>query len=762
MYKKLVIPFLLKHKKFFLAISIALALSMGLLFGFISGCDTTDSSLDGFAKDYRYGDAIITTDLMTKESIAKINDIKGLKTYNTRLCFYTKGEINNSYVNVKVFSYNNNFALQYIYEINESNEYPNVSINNSFLDKNKNIKLSDTIKINLADKTQTLSIGKAISSPDCVSMYLNEYIYGHNPDLAYIYLPEEYLIDTEYANKYNQIFIYFEDWANKDEVLSKIEEVIGKDNIIDSVLYSESLIRKNIDVNLKPVENLAKFLPATFFIIVIAVSFLFLSQIIKQSHKDIGILRTLGFKIIDITKAFSLMVLVSSIVSIVLGTILGFILTIIISNLYAHTYNIPIVDYIINFKVYVISIIATILSGQLAVIFSINQIKNISPKQAIDAQTINLSDSELKIVSYLSVFNSRLKYSLSSIIRNKTRFISSSFCLTASVILIFTSWAFYDSKNEIRDSLFKQRIKYDYQYFYNNEITDEDIKLLDNLDTITDYEKLGYLKTTITFNDKQTGVTIKGIEDNSKLIGLYEYESIDDIDKGIIIEKHIADKIGASLQDVVTINNKPYKIIGMVNEYVDRYCYVDFSILKDISNVSQYSVVLNASNPDDVVRIACDNDSISILSSTESIKKGIDSEFRLYNIGVYIIIGFALIIGFIIIYNSTLATLMQQKKELSVLRTIGYQVKDISKMWIGHTIIQTLIALPLGLLFGKYFAKFAMHKISTSSREYPFTTRPSQYILTIIIVVIFVIFTHIISMRTISKYNLVENTKEKD
>lgn len=765
MINKLAFPLIKKYYKFFIGISIALALSMGMLFGIMSGCKTTEKSLDKFASDYRYGDAIITTDLVAKDELIKLDSISGIRKYNTRLTFYLQGELENKrYINLRILTYDyRDYGLQYVYNIDESDEYSNVGINNSFIVSNDDVNVKDTIKVNINGQENTLCIGKAITTPECVSMVLNEYIYGNNPDLAYVYLPEDYLMDTEYEDKYNQLFIFFEDWANQDEVLEQIENILGKDNVLDKALYDNSLIKKRLDINLEPIKSLAKILPTAFFIIVIAVTFLFLTQIIKQSRKDIGILRTLGYKIQDISKLFSKMVLYSSLASIVLGTIFGVILMIIVARLYKQVFNIPTITYSLNWPIYLLSIIVTLISGQLAVLLSINQIKNISPKEAFDPEQKTISDISIKINSLFSKFNPKIKYSISSILKNKKRFLFSTICLTGSVILIFSSWAFYDSKDEIRNSLLVDRIKYDYQYFYNREINEEDLNELDSEAAIKQYEKLGFTEATIHFNNLEEHVSIKGIEADTQLIGLYEYKSnLDSIGDGIIIEKHIADKLGVSIGDTITINNENYQIEGMVNEYVDRYCYVKYSNLKNIGEIKQYSIVLNGDDEKAIIDFANRNDAIDIVSSSKGIKKGIDTEFNLYNIAVYIIIACALVIGFVIIYNTTLTNLFEQKRELSVLRTLGYKVKDISKMWLIQTSIQTFVSLIFGLLFGSSMARFALKAVSTSKREYPFTSNPKQYILTIVIVITYVFFTHVVSMNSIKKWNLVENTKEKD
>lgn len=765
MINKLIIPLLKKYGKLFLGISLSLALSVGLLFGIVSGADSTDYSLDRYALEYRYGDVIITTNLLTSEELSKLNNINGIKTYNKRLSFYAQGKLNNGrFVNLRFFSYDyRDYTSIYFYKIDESSEYPNVAINNSFLESNDDIDVKDTIEVKINNEIKTFCIGKSITTPECVKMILNEFIYGSNPDLAYIYIIEDYLIGTEYENKYNQITIFFEDWANEDEVIDQIEDVIGKDNVINIATYDNSIIRKNMNINLEPIRSLANILPTAFFVIVIAISFLFLTQIIKQSRKDIGILKMLGYKSKDIFILFSKLILITSLFSVVLGTMFGLLFMSIITRLYSLIFNIPKMYHRINIPIYLISIVISILCGQIAVLFSIKQINSISPKEALENEIKRLSDKDIKISSLFNKYNSRIKYGISSILKNKKRFIFTTLCLTASVTIIFCSWAFYDSKDELRNSYFNDRIKYDYQLFYNREINDDDLNKLSKLEAIEDYEESNYVNTTIHFEDREVKVTIRGIDEDTKLVGLYKYQSISDgIGEGLIFEKHIAEKLGVEIGDVVTINNKQYVIEGMVNEYIDRFCYIKNSNLKDVDEIYQYSIILNSDDEKAVVEFANNEEAINIISTSYGIKKGVDAEFDIYNIAVYIIIACALIIGFVVVYNTILTNLFEQKKELSVLRTIGFKVKDISKLWAVQTSVQTVISLFVGLLLGSDFARFALKKVSTKERDLPYTSYPKQYLLTIIIVIAYVFFTHVIAIRSISKWNLVENTKEKD
>ena len=96
---------------------------------------------------------------------------------------------------------------------------PNIAVDHEFA-KNNDVKTGDTITIAIDKEDVDFCIGRIISSPDCISTVQNGYVYGNNAEFASVFMPEEYLLDSDYAHKCNQLLIFFEDWFDRDEALT--------------------------------------------------------------------------------------------------------------------------------------------------------------------------------------------------------------------------------------------------------------------------------------------------------------------------------------------------------------------------------------------------------------------------------------------------------------------------------------------------------------------------------------------------------------
>ena len=73
-------------------------------------------------------------------------------------------------------------------------------------------------------------------------------------------------------------------------------------------------------------------------------------------------------------------------------------------------------------------------------------------------------------------------------------------------------------------------------------------------------------------------------------------------------------------------------------------------------------------------------------------------------------------------------------------------------------IFSCIIGLPIGIVIANY----GLQQLSTSSREYVFANSIAEYIFTILLVLLYVIVSHIIAMNSMKKWDLVENVKDKE
>lgn len=88
---------------------------------------------------------------------------------------------------------------------------------------------------------------------------------------------------------------------------------------------------------------------------------------------------------------------------------------------------------------------------------------------------------------------------------------------------------------------------------------------------------------------------------------------------------------------------------------------------------------------------------------------------------------FASVIAIGVVYNQTRIALAERAWELSSLRVLGFTRAEVSTLLLGELALETLLAIPLGLLAGHQLASVIVHLIQTEEFYFAVAIRPSTY-----------------------------------
>lgn len=585
----------------------------------------------------------------------------------------------------------------------------------------------------------------------------------------------------------NQFLVYFNDGADIKAETEKLKDILSANDIKikNSYTYEESAVKKRIDDNLRTIETMSVLMPAIFFVIILIVVFLFMSLVIKQSRREIGILRALGFSKASIKLLFCTVDLIVSVFAVILGTFMGCCLMLYVGNYYSAFFPLPNVTFRINIGMFALAAILTIAVGQISTIISAGSTSKIMPSEAMSRPAPETSEIPKFVQKLTAKASPMTKFSVTILLRNKLKFGLSVICIAASVMMIFSSLAFITSKNYLLHQIYDERIRYDCQIFFDDDLDEKFVREIKGLKFVKDVQRLPYYRTEIEFDGKKEKAVINGVDMNTELVGIYNKndKKINVPKKGIILEKHLAQAIGANKGDTVKIKGHKFRIEDISNQCVSRFQYMSYDEAAKLGDVTIGSLICDINRADEQKLLefltSKTEKNYSSLSSenedeassapnylytvfTRLAYEGNEKVFRTYDLAAWIIIGFAVVVGLLIVINIAQTNLLEKKRELCVLRTLGFQHNDISKKWFVQSFLQFIFSCIIGLPAGMLIAKYGLEKLSTSTREYIFANSINEYIFTIILVLAYVVISHFIAMSSMKKWDLVENVKDKE
>ena len=115
-----------------------------------------------------------------------------------------------------------------------------------------------------------------------------------------------------------------------------------------------------------------------------------------------------------------------------------------------------------------------------------------------------------------------------------------------------------------------------------------------------------------------------------------------------------------------------------------------------------------------------------------------------------------------IIVDTQETDLQDNKRELCVLRTLGFQFREISRSRFFRALLQFVVAFIVGLIPGTAVAKYTLLQLSTPDETFLFVSGIFELAVTALPVFAYILFSHFASMHSMKKWNAAEVVKEKE
>ena len=567
----------------------------------------------------------------------------------------------------------------------------------------------------------------------------------------------------------NQFLLRFSPGASPDAVLDAAKEALSAAGVEvkSAVLYETSPVSRRINNNLIPMETMAEFIPMFFFAISMIVVYLFMSLMIRQCRREIGILRALGFTRFRVVSLFCGAGFLVSLGAIVFGLALS----LAIRGYFCHyffdlLFPLPVHALVFSWPKFLLSAVFTVAAVEAATVVSASSISGIQPSEAMTRVKPSAVKNPRFVRWALRGASPFLKFSVISLLRNRLRFLFSAVCLAGSVMLIFTSRSLISSTNEILDRTFTRSIHYDCQIFVSEKGADDLHRAITALPYISDVERLDYYTAAFSLNGHTESADVTAVEENTRLVSVEDQKknALPITGDGVVLEKHLAERLGASIGDTVEVNGTPIQVSAVSEQCAARFQYIANTQARALGECTLRSLICHISVEDEseFMRFLVEQDGYLYAVFTHSAYSAYLYLLEGARLACWMLIGVAMIIGLVIVVNTAQTNLLEQKRELCVLRTLGFQHRELSLHWFSQSLLHFLCSCALGFPMGVAVAKRAMLNMEISDRSYPFVNSPWDYAVTAGLVFAYIVFSHFLSMGSLRRWDIVECVKDKE
>ena len=697
----------------------------------------------------------------------------------------------------------------------------NVSIVRKFAENN-DLKAGDTFRLGYFDTYITCFINEIVEVPEAIQSRINTYIWSDNTDFGFLYIGEseinrgihvlaetleqkiqnnpefaayynqavaivgqsfpdlvqQHVVDNDYTSRFaNQVLVQMKDGYNEEIVAHNVKKYLNaKATEQESMLTVKSVTENQkmvyyiyIQNAIRQIRVAAIFLPVFFFGVTMIVIALFINQIIKAMTPQIGVMVSIGVGKSDVISIFLVYSLLMSICAGVLGVFAGIGLNTLLTKAMITAYSIPTIPYAVSPGIAVGAVVALAFFALLTTFLSCRAIFKITPKDATISNEAKRKKLPPKVDAFINKAPMNIKLGLNSIAQNPKRFLVSVFSIFASFVIILLSLSFYVSKNTMAEQTVNTRLSFDAQVYMTSIATEEQKESIIGDSSVAKAMDGYYTYCMVTRGNATTYLECLAFnpEDNNGLIIIPDKKGKGNIElpaTGVVLPKAISKVLGVKEGGVIQINGVPVVVSAISEQYAHPMTYMSKTQMEELmeSDVQCVSTFLVNVNDESAFLQAMSSKNASLTVFTKQLRKDMLAAIGNIDIFIYILIGFSLGMAFIILTIMSQNALMEQKRQLSVLRLIGFTVLDISNVWtlqsISQLILSSIVAIPAGIGFSAILFKIA----SSTTQTYPVIGSPAMIFLALGFIFLVIIGTHLLSMFTIKKWNLADNTRSRE
>lgn len=367
------------------------------------------------------------------------------------------------------------------------------------------------------------------------------------------------------------------------------------------------------------------------------------------------------------------------------------------------------------------------------------------------------------------------KITTRNVFRFKKRMIMMVMGIAGCTALVMAGFGIKDSVSNIAEFQYDEIEVYDMEVTFADGITEETRTEVEELlgDDATVISPL--LKTTVEYHsgDMVKTVYICGAsEADMEPVMNYQLVSGDIKFPGygqIMLSDGIADAAGVEAGDSITLSNGDGKnvtleVSAVYTNYVWHYGYVTPDTYRDFfgQDYKANTMYINVTDGADSYELGANISELeSVLNVTvvEEVKNMISNTMKMLDMVVWLVIGCAGALAFIVLFNLSNINITERVREIATIKVLGFYQIETGAYVFRENLVLTFMGIVVGIPLGVLLNGFIISQIKVDMFIIKETLFPISYLLTVVLVFLFLKLTDWVMRGKIEAIDMAESLK---
>lgn len=551
---------------------------------------------------------------------------------------------------------------------------------------------------------------------------------------------------------FNDVALTLAPGAVEADVIKRLDDLLQEYGGLGSYNRGDQVSNHFLSNEIAELQVTGTFIPGIFLAVTAFLIHLVLSRMVATQRAEIGVLKAFGYSNLSIGFHFLKLAFVVVLVGIAFGIIVGWYFGLKITALYMEFFRFPVLRYDPSPVVIVSAILISLSSAAIGALAAVKRAVGLPPAEAMRPEPP--ARFRVGIIEHLHIHR-LVSISTRIILRNLERrpgkAMLSIFGIALAVsLLVVGFFLYFDTIERIIEVQFNQVQREDVSVAFH-EPRPSTVKYdLAHLPGVVRIEPYRAVPVRLRFEHRNRRTVLLGLEHSSELRRIVgaDFQSVTLPADGLVLTTTLAETLNIKPGQTITVevlegarHVRQIPVIDTVDELVGLSAYMDRAALNKLMDEGEttsgaFMMVDNSAIPklhsqlkQTPVVSAVSVPAAALASFNETIAKTL-------NVSTAILIAFAVIIAFGMVYNGARIALSERGHELASLRVLGFTRGEIGFMLLGEQALLTLIAIPLGFVLGYGIAGLITIAIDTEIIRFPLVVSARTYVLAFLVVAV--------------------------
>ena len=655
-----------------------------------------------------------------------------------------------------------------------------VILSEPFAEANE-LELGDTIEATIEDSKHTLRVVGLGLSPEYVYMIRSAQELVPSPErFGILWVSQsfaEYAFDMHAAC--NEIVGTVDGSIPLQTVLDRAETVLDSYGVYARLDRDDQISARFLEDELRGLEVSAQITPAIFLGIAALILLVLLNRMVRNERTEIGLLKAYGYSNWDVSGYYIQFALILAVIGCLGGFVAGQWLANAMIRIYVRFFAFPLLRSRIYPDILARSMgisVAFALAGALS---AARRAARIQPAQAM--RTPPPKYGSRTIFERIQALWSRLPFTWKMIVRNVSRYrvraLISAFGVMVSSGIMIVGFFTMDAMEYMIDFQFTETQREDVRVALQKEMDQTALRDLRRYAQVRTAEPmLQYpFRMKSAWREKETAII--GIPDDARLYRLLDLEGrpVSVGPGGLVLSDRLARDLGVGPGDTLTLEpmrglvekEREVAVRQVVSQYLGASAYMNIHALSRLVDepfaLNTVLLQTHAGEARDFSKELKDVRGVAAVELKEDMLENITRELQdSMAIMNAFLLAFSGIIAFAIIYNATIVSLEERKRELASLRVMGFSKAEVGAIVYKENFMLSAVGLVCGIPFGMSLCRLLVRAYDTELYRLPFHIEPSTYVWTVVMTVVFVCLANLAARRRVHLLDMVDVLKSRE